>query len=252
MKRLPKWLLVIAFAMMGAAIAFLILAKNTPWHTNSAAYFAERYAGGAKEYYRALHKYETNKWLYADAGYGLAGWSVALVAVAQLVKKHGWRSMVMTTSSAWRIVGLTLLACGLMCAGTVVGGHQLLYRGYGYDGSGGAAMSVAIADSLWLVGTPIFLAFTLAPLWRKPVGGLTLIPSKPIGRGLLVSLLCAPFLLVPGLLMWSAVNLAAGGWGFSIGAVLSVWLILNARALWMSERSSKTDGTPSLAAQESR
>jgi hypothetical protein len=229
-------LLFASVVLMLSAIGLLVLAKYTPWHTDSNAYFANlSYAEmDQKTFYANLHRYETHKWLYADLGYAAAAWSVALWALWMIVNIYGWHAIVKTNTDLRVVMGLTLVACVLMLAGLTGQSLQQMGRWQVPDGSTGPMNAgIMFGAEVMLIGTLVFLAANIAPLFWRPVSGQSLFPTRPIGRGLIVSVLYAPFLLLPCFLLLASFY-GPGGWGMSVGAVIAIWLILNARSLAMS------------------
>jgi hypothetical protein len=232
-------LLVSSLVLALGAAALLVAAKVTPWHTNSDAYFAGLAAAGsdANAFYANLHRYETRKWIYADIGYAAAVWSVALLILAEVVDRHGWRVVTRTNADSRLIAGMTLAACGLMLAGWLGQGAQQLGRWEVYDGSTGPmAVGMWAMIVFMLIGTFLFLVVNLAPLIWKPVAGESLLLTEPLRRGVIISLLYVPFLCLP-LFSLIASFCGPGGWGMSLGAVIAIWLILNARALAMGAKA---------------
>ena len=234
-------LLVAGIVLMLAACGLLALAKYTPWHTDSNAYFAGLVTAesDAKAFYANLHRFETHKWLYADLGYAAAAWSGAILGLSMLVDVHGWRVLTTTNANPRAIVAMTLAACALVLAGLIGQGLQQIGRWEVYDGSiGPMNFGAAVITVGMVLGTLIFLAANFVPLVWKPVAGGRLCPTKPIGPILIFSLLYAPFLLLPGYLLVASF-FGPGGWGMSIGAVIAIWLILNAHALAVSTRARR-------------
>jgi len=154
-------LLVAGIILAIAAAVFLVLAKRTPWHANSQAYFEGVAASynSSKAFYENLHRYETNKWVYADIGYACAAWSSALLSLMALVNKRGWRVVTRTNSNPKVLIGVTLLSWALMLAGFWGNGGQLLGRQQVYEGSiGPMSAGLALITQAMFVGMLVYVA----------------------------------------------------------------------------------------------
>jgi hypothetical protein len=237
--------------MLGAG--FILLAKVTPWHTDSTAYFAtlnhiREQADVAAASPRATDAFfanvrrYTHKWLFADIGYLLVAWSAVILLVFPLIRTAGPSALLRTRTNIWLLLALAVAACCLVGVSFVAGAVQAMHRQLipeWADSIGIVFNSTAIVITVF---TPPLVLAVLGPCLFQPKAGepILILAGQRQLAGVLVTLLYAPFVVFGAFLI--AGSWETGGWASSITGVLICWLALNARALALGPRRSPAAG----------
>ncbi len=247
-----SWLVGLSIVLAILAVGLLGAAQLTPWHSDPDAYFAElntirselygrtddanadgtatrkrgdfRYASAA--FHANQDRYRTKKWLYADLGYSSAAWACLLSLISAFNPGlHATRRLVALVPASLAVVGLTVL-------GSVASAIQSSGRYQVPEWADSLAIPLFGSIIIGAFLMPIVLAFALAPLLtrRSPTsllavrgrGWWTAIPVTTIYAGPVVA----------GILVQITV-VEAGGWAISLAGAILVWLMLNARAIWL-------------------
>lgn len=240
-------LFIVAGVLMLIGAGLLAVAATTPWHTDSDAYFAGLGAireglydetpdfTAASEAFKELQsQYRTSKWVWADLGYAAIAWGVLAGLVALL--RPDRRAPL--TSRRWAVVlpvvigGLFLVNGGLLAARL-----QSIGREQVPEWADSIAVSIMVAGAFVTVVAPIYLLFTVTPLFlrqRKPASLFA--PGVGWIGGFLVSLAYLLPLALSVFLVFSLFG-GAGGWAISTGGALLTWATLNARAHWLGVKA---------------
>lgn len=236
-----------AVALMLAVLGgcLIALALTTPWHTDADAYFeglsrirANLYGASesasmdsfdqASSAFHALQdRYRTSKWLYADLGYAAIAWSLLLLIVAAIHPTlRADRRIIL-------ILPASLTAVGLMVVGVAASAMHAFERRQLPEWSDTMAIPLMGSVGLGLLLLPLVLSLALAPLIftrRRPTVLWAL-----RGRGWGTAIPLGLIYLTP--ILFGALSLAtipeAGGWAISTGGAILLWLMLNARAIWL-------------------
>lgn len=231
-------------AFIGAGL--IVMAVATPWHTDPDAYFeglaqirAELYddttvrtetggfAKASRDFHALQDRYRTSKWLYADLGYAALAWALLALVTSVLNPR-------LTPDRRWIVVLPTSLAAvGLLVVGVVASALHPFERHQLPEWADTLAIPFMGAALIGVMLLPVVLAFSLAPiiLTRRSPARLWSVR----GRSWLVSVPITLIYLAPtmlGLLCLVTIP-SAGGWAVSTGGAILVWLMLNARAIWL-------------------
>jgi hypothetical protein len=227
----------VSLVLLLAGAVLLWLAATTPWHTDSRAYFAELAALRARLYMRepsmadfkaataaflALQdKYATRKWLYADMAYASLSLGLFAAVVAGLVARFG-RSLLSTQRNAPVVIGVTLLALAATLTGLWADPWHRFYREQLPEWSDTLAIPLAGAVIAMIPISLIsaLLVFTRPPHWPATVANL--IYGLPLA---FAAFLVSSFA-------------SRGGWALVPGGLMLLWLLLNARALWIAPKEA--------------
>lgn len=244
----------VVMACIGAGL--IVMAVSTPWHTDPDAYFeglaqirAELYddttvragTGGFSEASRDFHalqdRYRTSKWLYADLGYAGLAWALLALVTSVLNPR-------LAPDRRWIVVLPTSLAAvGLLVVGVVASALHPFERRQLPEWADTLAIPLMGAGVIGLMLLPVVLALSLAPIifTRRAPARL----SAVRGRSWLVSAPITLVYVVPAILglLCLATIPSAGGWAVSTGGAVLVWLMLNARAIWLG-RTPETSAAP--------
>lgn len=230
-------------AVVGGGL--VVLAAATPWHTDADAYseglnriradlYDESGSTGlgsfdqASSAFHALQdRFRTSKWLYADLGYAAMAWSLLLITVA------GIRPTLQADRRVILLLPASLVAVALIVVGVAASALQLYGRRQLPEWSDTLAIPLMGAISLGVLLLPLVLGLALTPVMftRRQPSRLWALRGRGWGTAIPVSLIY----LVPILL--GALSLVtvgeAGGWAASTGGAIMLWLMLNARAVWL-------------------
>jgi hypothetical protein len=247
-----RWIARAALVLVVLGGALIAAAAMTPWHTDSDAYFeglnsirASLYGGmgasvemdsfdrASRDFHALQDRYETSKWLYADLGYAAVSWALLLIVVAVVNPTVGG-------DRRWRVVvPASLAAVALTVVGVAASAFHLSGRQQLPEWSDTLAIPLMGAAGLGMVLLPAVLCLALAPLVftrRVPVG-LWSMRGRGWGTAIPVSLIYLGPALLGALALVTI--LEAGGWAISTGGAILLWLMLNARAVWLG----RTEGT---------
>lgn len=246
-----QWLARAALVLVVIGGGLIIMATATPWHTDAEAYFeglnrvraslygamggsagTDSFDQASRDFHALQDRYETSKWLYADLGYAGVAWALLLLVVARV-------NPVLEADRRWIVVvPASLVAVSLMVVGVAGSAFHLSGRRQVPEWSDTLAIPLMAAAALGVFLLPVVLGLALAPLVftrRVPVG-----LGSVRGRGWATAISVSLIYLGPALL--GALALAtipeAGGWALSTGGAILLWLMLNARAIWLG-RSEK-------------
>lgn len=244
-----RWLARAALALVILGGGLIAIATTTSWHTDAEAYFeglsrirAGLYSGtgepvgmdsfdrASRDFHALQDRYETSKWLYADLGYAAMAWALLLIVVAAINPTLG-------ADRRWRVVvPASLTAVALTVVGVAASAFHLSGRRQLPEWSDTLAIPLMGAAGLGVFLLPVVLCLALAPLVftrRAPVG-LWSVRGRGWGTAIPVSLIyLGPALL--GALAFATIP-EAGGWAISTGGAILLWLMLNARAVWLGHR----------------
>ncbi|HYC97003.1 hypothetical protein [Brevundimonas sp.] len=229
----------------------IAMAATTPWHTDANAYFEglkgireslyddtggtggmDSFDRASRDFHALQDRYETPKWLYADLGYAAMAWSLLLYVAAV----GGWRA-------TRRVTVVVPLSLALLVTGLFASAFQAVGREQVPEWADTLAIPLMGAVGVGIVLLPVVLALALAPILftrRDPVV-LWSVVGRRWGTSLVVSLMY----LAPAGLAVLAVLVAwqTGGWAISTGGAVMLWLLLNARAIWLG-RSTPVSTQP--------
>lgn len=241
-----RWLRRLALVLVVIGGALIATAAATPWHTDGAAYFeglsgiraslysdmgeavgTDSFDRASSDFHALQDRYETSKWLYADLGYAALAWALLLVVVAAVNPTLG-------ADRRWLVVVLaSLTAVALTVVGVAASAFHLSGRQQLPEWSDTLAIPLMGAAGLGVFLLPVVLCLALAPLVftrRVPVG-LWSVRGSGWVTAISVSLIyLGPALL--GALAFATIP-EAGGWAISTGGAILLWLMLNARAIWL-------------------
>lgn len=241
-----RWLAGAALALAVLGGVLIAMATATPWYTDEAAYFeglsriraslysdvggslaTESFDQASRDFHALQDRYETSKWLYADLGYAAVTWALLLMVTAAVNPTLG-------ADRRWVVVvPASLAAVGLTVVGIAASALQLFGRQQLPEWSDTLAIPLMGSAGLGLLMLPVVLCLALAPLvftQRTPVG-LWAVRGRGWGTAIPVSLIyLGPASLGAFALM--AIP-EAGGWAISTGGAILLWLMLNARAIWL-------------------
>lgn len=222
----------------------LTLSEITPAYTDVPAYeramdaVRQGYFSGAvtnhdaatDAFYAVLDRFETWKWRYADFGLSAISWAVLAAFVLTLLRFTGGRA---TTRRAGIVLPAVVVALLLMFLGLAAGPVLLYSRDQLPAWSDTIAIPIFSSAIAVTLLAPIVGLFVIPPLFLTrgiPVG---LVRS---GRGWGATLVVTLIYLVPlaAAAFFLSIAVEAGGWLSSLGVWLLVWLLLNARALWLA------------------
>lgn len=225
------------------------MAAATPWHTDGTAYFeglngirtslysdvgdsvgTGSFDRASREFHALQDRYETPKWLYADLGYAALAWALLLIVAGAVNPTLG------PDRRGRVVVPASVAAVALTVTGVAASAFHLSGRRQLPEWSDTLAIPLMGAVGLGMFLLPVVLCLTLAPLVftrRAPVGLWSL-----RGRGWATSILVSLVYLGPALLGALALVtiLEAGGWAVSTGGAILLWLMLNARAVWLGRK----------------
>lgn len=244
-----RWLARAALVLVVLGGGLIAMAAATPWHSDAEAYFeglsrirAGLYGGmgdpvgmdsfdrASRDFHALQDRYETSKWLYADLGYAAMAWALLLIVVAAINPKLG-------ADRRWLVVvPASLTAVALTVVGVAASAFHLSGRQQLPEWSDTLAIPLMGAAGLGVFLLPVVLCLALAPLVftrRVPVG-LWSVRGCGWATAIPVSLIhLAPALL--GALALATIP-EAGGWAISTGGAILLWLMLNARAIWLGRK----------------
>jgi|FLYM01.1.fsa_nt_gi hypothetical protein len=231
-------------ACLGAGL--IVMAVATPWHTDADAYFAgltliraelyddtavrggmDAFDQASRDFHALQDRYRTSKWLYADLGYAAFAWSLLALAVAVLNPRLA------PDRRGTVVLPASLAAIGLLVVGAAASAIHPFERRQVPEWADTLAIPLMGAGLMGLMLLPVVLAFTLAPilLTRRAPASLCSVRGRSWLASVPVTLIyLAPTLL--GLLCLATIP-SAGGWALSTGGAILVWLLLNARAIWL-------------------
>ncbi|KQZ03635.1 hypothetical protein ASD21_20350 [Caulobacter sp. Root1455] len=239
----------IALALLLAGAVLLGLAAITPWHTDSDAYFAALqrlratlYFGqsSAEDFRRATLRfnslqlqYATHKWLYADLGYACLALAVCAGVAAGLAARFGAR-LLRTQKRALVVLGVTLLALVATLVGLAADPLHRFYREQLPEWADTLNIPLAGALVAMIPLTAITLLLVIPPLVlrRKASGPLLVFTRPPHWPSILANAvyglpLAFSVFLISGLA-------SRGGWALAPAGLMLLWVLLNARALWIA------------------
>lgn len=241
-----RWLTRAALVLVVLSGGLLTMAATTPWHTDAEAYFeglnriraslygamggsagTDSFDQASRDFHALQEGYETSKWLYADLGYAGVAWALLLLVVAGV-------NPGLDADRRWIVVvPASLAAVILTVVGVAASAFHLSGRRQLPEWSDTLAIPLMGAIALGMLLLPVVLSLALAPLVftrRAPVS-----LWSPKGRGWATAIPVSLIYFGPALL--GALALAtipeAGGWAISTGGAILLWLMLNARAIWL-------------------
>jgi len=239
-----RWLATVALLLAVLGAGLIAMAAATPWHTDADAYFEglngiraslyddvdepdrmDSFDRASRDFHALQDRYETPKWLYADFGYAALAWSLLLYLVATVGLRPTRRATV--------VVPVSLTAVGLLVVGSCASAFQSFGRQQLPEWADTLAIPLMGAIGIGIILLPLVLALALAPILftrRVPV-----VLWSVAGRGWGTSLVVSLIYLAPAVLAALAVLVAwqTGGWAISTGGAVLLWLLLNARAIWL-------------------
>lgn len=240
-------LLSLALVLIG--VVCLWLAAATPWHTDSDAYFADLQRIRAALYFReptaedfrratagfgAIQaQYATRKWLYADLGYACLTLAAVGATVSALAARFGAR-LLRTQRNALVVLGVTLLALVATLAGLAADPLHQFYREQIPEWSSALEIPLAGALVAMIPLATIVLALVVPPLIfrRRASGSLLVFTQPPHWPSVLAN---AIYGLPLAFALFLVSSLASrGGWALAPAGLMLLWLLLNARALWIA------------------
>lgn len=233
----------VVLALLGGGL--IALAAVTPWHTDADAYSeglsrirADLYGptgsigmdsfDRASSAFHALQdRYRTAKWLYADLGYAAVAWSLLLLVVS------GIHPTLRADRRIALVLPAALAAVALMVVGLAASALHLSSRRELPEWSDTLAIPLAGAFLLGLLLLPVVLSLALAPaiFTRRLPAPLWALRGRGWGTAIPVSLIYLAPILLGALTLIGIPD--AGGWAVSTGGAILVWLMLNARAIWL-------------------
>lgn len=239
-----RWLATAALVLAVLGGGLIVMAAATPWHTDADAYFeglkgiraslyddiggsvgTDSFDRASRDFHALQDRYGTPKWLYADLGYAAVAWSLLLYIAATVGLRPTRRPTV--------VVPVSLAAVALLMTGMIASAFQAFGRQQVPEWGDSLAIPLMGAVGLGIVLLPLVLFLALAPVLftrRAPV-----VLWSVVGRGWATSLVVSLIYLAPAVLAALTVLVAwqAGGWAMSTGGAVLLWLLLNARAIWL-------------------
>lgn len=235
------WGLAAILAVVG--VGLVTLSIFTPVYTDPEGYeraqdgIRAAYYSGAMEhetattqFFTVLDRFETRKWTWLDAGASALAWA-GLVATALIVTRlSGGR---LTTRRFVVVLPVMALALGALFVGLMMSALLPFNRVQLPEWSDTLAIPIMSSVSLVLLLTPVIGLYVIPPLFRRRAVPQGLIRS---GRGWLATFLTTLIYLPPlALAVFLFVGaLDPGGWVLTVAAGLLIWLLINARALWLA------------------
>jgi hypothetical protein len=233
-------LFIIAGLLLAVGAGALTMAAITPWHSDGDAYFAglgvirqNLYSDGldfdaASNRFHALQdRYRTSKWMWADYGYAAVAWGV--LAGLAAVLRPGRRAPM--TSRSWLLVpGAVISGLGLLYVGLLAGALQPMARQQIPEWADSVAIPIMGATFTIGVLAPVYLLFTLTPLFFRRTPAALFATGVGWTGGLVISLI---YLLPIALAFFMILMVfgGAGGWAVSSAGWLLGWATLNGRAI---------------------
>jgi hypothetical protein len=241
-----RWFWPTALLLLVAGGLLLAMAQATPLYTDAEAYRtavdavrADLYAGdpAVADYHRASDaffalqdRYRTQKWLYADLGYAALAWAalLTLLSANQRPLRASRRFIV--------VIPAALAAVGLLGLGAVSSTIQPFGREQLPEWSDTLALPLMGTVFLAVLLLPIVLVLSLTPLvlTRRSPASFWSVRGRGWRTAVLVTLIYLPpvgLALASVALFWQT-----GGWAVSAGGAILLWLMLNARAVWLGRR----------------
>lgn len=234
-----------AAAALGLLAAiFLVLSAQTPTYSNAAAYLADRNRIAADtldqlsdQFFALQKRYATHKWLFADIGYAFSAWAGVALALTLLAWRTGWGRLVRSVRHPATLAALLVLALLAYFAGMAAVPVHSVRRGQIPPWMDGFTMPILNAMTAMLIIAPIAAALILAPLFRRAQSDLSLLGPSPKGRPISWTIVTLVYLGPIGLFaLITALPFDTGAWAGSPGAAVLLWLMLNARALWLAPK----------------
>lgn len=241
-----RWLTRLGLVLVVIGGSLIAMAAVTPWHTDAAAYFEglsgiraslygdmgetvgmDSFDRASSDFHALQDRYETSKWLYADLGYAALAWALLLIVVAAVNPTVG-------ADRRWLVVfPASLTAVALTVVGVAASAFHLSGRHQLPEWSDTLAIPLMGAVGLGIFLLPIVLCLALAPLVFTRRAPISLWSMRGRGWGTAVPV----SLIYLGPALFGALALAtipqAGGWAVSTGGAILLWLMLNARAIWL-------------------
>jgi hypothetical protein len=238
--------------LVGVGVGLLVLSAFTPVYTDPVGYeraqdaVREAYNSGAMgheaattQFFAVLDRFETRKWIWLDAGASALAWA-GLVALALIATRFAGGQM--TTRRFVVVLPVTALALGALFVGLVMTAFLPFDRVQLPEWSDTLAIPIMSAVSLVMLLTPIIGLYVIPPLFRRraaPAGLLR--PGRGWTATVLTTLIYLPPLALALFLLVGALD--PGGWVLTVAAGLLIWLLLNARALWLAPALSMKNGS---------
>lgn len=231
-------------ACIGAGL--LVMAASAPWHTDADAYFeglaqirtglyddttassgTGRFSEASRDFHALQDRHRTSKWLYADLGYSALAWALLSLVIAVL------NPCLAPDRRAIVVLPTSLAAVGLLVIGGAASALQPLGRQQVPEWADTAAIPLMGAALIGLILLPVVLTLSLAPilLTRRMPARLWSVRGRSWLASASATLIYLPPTLL-GLLCLATIP-SAGGWAVSPGGAVLVWLMLNARAIWL-------------------
>jgi hypothetical protein len=243
----PKLPLLVPLVLAVLGLVLVGLSAVTPAHSDPAAFAAVmaeidavRSAGAdggtdfnalSRAFHAAQARYATLKWPLADLGYT----ALALAVLTALVGRIGWAGTLRTQRHPWIVVGLLAAALAALTLGLLAAPVHAVRRGLVPDWADALAIPIFETFFLMAVATPVLALLVLTPLLRRgQATALVVRPGPPWWPDALVSLIYLPFLAyfaLAAVIVWDL-----GSWATAPAGLLLVWLLLNARGLWLAPR----------------
>lgn len=242
---------VIALVLLLAGGVLLWLAAATPWHTDSAAYFAglhklratlyfgqpdaEAFKAATVRFGALQAQYATRKWLYADLAYACFGLGACAVVVTGLAMRFGAR-LLRTQKSALIVLAVTVLALLATLAGLAADPLHQFYREQLPEWSDALEIPLAGALVAMIPIATLTLLLVVPPLiFRRRASGPLLVFTRPPHWPAIAA--NAVYALPLAFAVFLLTSFASrGGWALVPAGLMLLWLFLNGRALWIAPR----------------
>jgi len=252
-------LIALLIGLVIAGIGFVFAAAETPWHSDSDAYFAElaaierAYYGpppdpdtpfvrregeinheeASRRFHANQERFRTKKWLYADLGYSAVTWA-ALIGAWLLARASHPLERTPRLRALVMVVALGLSAGVALFASVMhaMGRQQLPH----WADSVGIPLMGIVPITLAALVFGIVIAL---PVWlrRNDEAPRQLIWPRPNWKSSLVTLLYLPVVAMGALAISSAWSEA--GWAGSLLGFFLIWLAVESRAAALSPSNPK-------------